>query len=102
MKSKIINFPLILIIFTFCFIGCTPYTESDINAIRNPIISKQTISAKKIDIRPTSSYFYEFEYNGHLYLTNIRCNFILHLPSCKCYNKSNIKDSIYVNPFINE
>lgn len=65
---------LLFILSVLIMVSCCP-TES---------VDTITIETNQIDVRGTTSYFYQFTYKEHEYITNFGCDFVYHMPSCPC------------------
>lgn len=78
---------LLFILGVLIMVSCCP-TES-VGTITIETNKEETleIPSTRIDVRRTGSYFHQFTYKGHEYITNYGCDFIYHMPSCPCRNR---------------
>lgn len=65
-------------------VSCCPTESVGTITIETNKEATLEIPSTRIDVRRTGSYFYQFTYKGHEYITNCGCDFVYHMPSCPC------------------
>lgn len=79
---------LLFILCIIILISCTNTSNTSNKEVEESIC----ISSKRINIENIGCYLYQFEYEGHQYITTSRCRVLIHLPSCPCHNHSSLSD----------
>lgn len=86
-KLKIYMKKLLFILLAIVFVGCCEASSSTTDNTQQAEVKETVdVSSVRINVKGTTLYLYQFEYQGHQYITSSKCNVLWHLQSCLCHS----------------